>query len=416
MIKIDNKFKVVYRGITLNCEEVSTDNNGQRTVIHQFALNQNHVVEQLGLDARTIQLNITVSGDSWREEKAKIMGALRKPGAGLMIHPELGNITVSAQAGITETENYVSGRYTCTITASFVEWKRDTLTASSKVNTQSKLISSIGKCRALIQKAVDVVYTIQALPFAALDFIGNQFENTIGLSPFKAAGIVQLGADILGGGVFASNALWQYNAMLNRITASVKSYANNDDSLTETIKPEDAASGLLSMAKGIANYQVKNQVSGTNATKTKLSLASDVMAVCNRSQTLLALMEVSAYIDYVARPDITQITSDIADAVNALLYDVSTGYLSMAHPEMDEINNTVYRELSLTLGFFLADTNQRLPSVPDVYTINITTPTSPLLLSSMAYGSISYAEEIQTRNNQRGLGMFGAIEFIDYGN
>ncbi|MGS1116869.1 DNA circularization protein [Castellaniella sp. UC4442_H9] len=77
--------------------EVATDSQpaGPRTQVHEYPQRDKPFVEPLGLKAREIKVAAFVAGDDCLDRRDALLKVINEPGAGELIHPWLGSLTVS---------------------------------------------------------------------------------------------------------------------------------------------------------------------------------------------------------------------------------------------------------------------------------------------------------------------------------
>lgn len=77
---------------------------GRRQVEHEYPQRDRPFVEDMGRAAREIRVTGFVLGDDYFERRDALIAALEAPGPGLLVHPYLGELTVSARpADLTES-------------------------------------------------------------------------------------------------------------------------------------------------------------------------------------------------------------------------------------------------------------------------------------------------------------------------
>ena len=108
-----------YRGVSFYVNE-ATMSAGRRVVLHEYPQRDKPYVEDLGRATRKITERCFVCGEDYIEQTQKILEVLEKPGSGTLIHPWLGQMTVTPTE--VSTVSYVNGqeRY-ATFSLTFVE-------------------------------------------------------------------------------------------------------------------------------------------------------------------------------------------------------------------------------------------------------------------------------------------------------
>lgn len=90
----DKKQAASFRGVPF---EVQRDSQpaGQRTQVHEYPQRDKPLVEPLGKRTNEIKISAFVAGDDCLEKRDQLLEVIEQPGAGELIHPWLGSLTVS---------------------------------------------------------------------------------------------------------------------------------------------------------------------------------------------------------------------------------------------------------------------------------------------------------------------------------
>lgn len=90
----DQKRAASFRGVPF---EAVTDSQpaGQRTQVHEYPQRDKPLVEPLGKKTNEIKFRAFVAGDDCLDRRDKLLAAIEEPGAGELIHPWFGSLTVS---------------------------------------------------------------------------------------------------------------------------------------------------------------------------------------------------------------------------------------------------------------------------------------------------------------------------------
>jgi prophage DNA circulation protein len=92
---------------------------GRREVAHEFAQRDEPFVEDLGRKARTYTVDGYLIGDDYPAQRDKLREACEKGGAGELVHPYLGSMTVTC-GSLRVRESAKEGRF-CTVSLTFTE-------------------------------------------------------------------------------------------------------------------------------------------------------------------------------------------------------------------------------------------------------------------------------------------------------
>jgi len=113
---------------------------GRRTTVHQFPGRNIPVVEDLGEEARRDTLDAYVLGDDYMVTRDRLLQAFRKPGAGPLVHPYWGRMTVTVVGQVRIRESTAEGGM-ARFTLSVVEGG-EAVDKSVKVDTQQNVLDN----------------------------------------------------------------------------------------------------------------------------------------------------------------------------------------------------------------------------------------------------------------------------------
>ena len=82
-----------FRGVTFYAEQSSTT-GGRRNIVHEFPLHNKPYTEDLGRKSRHYNLTLYVIGDDYINARDRLTDALEAVGAGTLVHPWLGSLSV----------------------------------------------------------------------------------------------------------------------------------------------------------------------------------------------------------------------------------------------------------------------------------------------------------------------------------
>lgn len=114
----ETRLPASFRGVKFWVES-SDVSAGRRTVTHQFPQRDKPYTEDLGRAAREYNIEAFVLGDDCLEQAKKLQEALEKPGAATLVHPELGELQVVANASA--SMSFSQQKRTVRFSLSFVE-------------------------------------------------------------------------------------------------------------------------------------------------------------------------------------------------------------------------------------------------------------------------------------------------------
>lgn len=161
----DTLLDAAFRGVTFPA--MSVGRSGRRSIVeNEFAYRAGAELEDTDLRARRVKLKAVIYGDTYEDQLDELVKALEAPGAGELIHPVHGSMTVMAEAWDDEHDaDLVDG---VIVNMSFIEHTTRDIVFNAD--------SASAKTDAIVAKAA-------AARAAADDSIVRRVESAIG-SPF----------------------------------------------------------------------------------------------------------------------------------------------------------------------------------------------------------------------------------------
>lgn len=142
-----------FRGVEFEVE--SNDGSfGRRIAVHEYPFRDLPYVEDLGRKAREIRIEAILLGDDYMAARDALIGAVEEEGPGKLVHPSLGELTVSIlDGGMTVRESTLEGGM-CRISFSCIE------------SGEARFPASSAATQVLVQQQATVANAISANAFA----------------------------------------------------------------------------------------------------------------------------------------------------------------------------------------------------------------------------------------------------------
>lgn len=93
-IRSEKLLPATFRGVPFEVTSGSLK-GGRRTVVHEYPQRDNPYVEDLGRATRQVTIEAFVVGDDYIDRGTALLAEIEKPGSGTLIHPWLGEMTVT---------------------------------------------------------------------------------------------------------------------------------------------------------------------------------------------------------------------------------------------------------------------------------------------------------------------------------
>ncbi|NUF48646.1 DNA circularization protein, partial [Gilliamella sp. ESL0250] len=116
---LNNLLPASFRGVPFQVSGTSSE-FGRRNQTHEYPFRDVPYTEDLGRSARKNKIDAFVIGDDHKEQAEKLIEAIEEKGAGILIHPILGELNVNIVGTATVSNSVENGRMTV-ISFSFVE-------------------------------------------------------------------------------------------------------------------------------------------------------------------------------------------------------------------------------------------------------------------------------------------------------
>lgn len=142
-----------FRGVEFEVE--SNDGSfGRRIAVHEYPFRDLPYVEDLGRKAREIRIEAILLGDDYMAARDALIGAVEEEGPGSLVHPSLGELTVSIlDGGMTVRESTFEGGM-CRISFSCIE------------SGEARFPASSAATQVLVQQQATAANAVSASAFA----------------------------------------------------------------------------------------------------------------------------------------------------------------------------------------------------------------------------------------------------------
>jgi prophage DNA circulation protein len=205
----DNLQPASWRGIPFEVT-ATTIRRGRRTAVHDYPYRDLVFVEDMGRARREIEFTGFLVGDDVLDQQQRMLDACEQAGAGTLVHPALGSLTVALVAPVEAAERAEMGRV-IELSFSFVE-TADSTAARSPVS------------------AVDTQGQASGMATAARDDVAGDFTDDMGTTLEDGPDVVdavcgqitQAGAFVSGLLADPANALLSVSGDLGSVLGSVQ--------------------------------------------------------------------------------------------------------------------------------------------------------------------------------------------------
>lgn len=369
-----------FRGVEFYTQ-ASESSFGRRNVVHEFPLRDQPFVEDLGRAARAYRIDALFVGDDYDAWRDRLIDAIEQPGPGTLIHPYLGEMTVSV-LGFSQRESTFEGGST-TLTIEFVE-SGERKQPVKKADTGAQLVSAADKAQA--QAVADFnagKYAVAKKPQFLADSVGKFMKDTLGQVQKLAGSIREKAAQVaeLVRGVQQVNR--DLISIIYEPASAAQALVGNVKQLIRSVAvgPREAlglARTFFRFGSGLPNVPqttaARRQEAGNQAAMTQVVRVTAVTEAARAVSTM----------EFESHDDATSVRDELLAAADALVDDGVSDELFLA---LAALRAALVRDVAARGADLAREVS---------YTPKVTTPA--LVLGYRLYADAARGEDIVTRN------------------
>lgn len=371
-----------FRGISFEVENHS-ESGGRRLVRHEYPLRDMPYTEDLGKKAGSWQVEaflVRSKSVDYAAARDKLREALSAEGPGTLVHPYLGEMTVSVES-YTMKETTREGGY-CTFSVVFVESgsldkpdaKTDTAAATlsaAATATEAAKAVFLSEYAPLLEDLEALADTLPDLLSKGGDYLGASLA-VMSKARSVAAKYLNLPEELAG----------QIIGYLGDLTDLMNLDFNGLrlDSLSTLLGRRGSSSGASSGTSGTASW-----ADATPSTITTRAVAPIVDLIT--AEAVIEVAAATAETEFVAADDALAARDRIVEAVDVI--------------QEKGCSDTVFAALSDLRAAVHEDMTTRGAELPSLVAVCLTSTMPALLASYRLYGDTGRADEIVTRNRVR---------------
>lgn len=388
-----------YKGVSFSVDE-SEYTAGRRNVLHQYPNRDTPFVEDLGRASRNYSLTAIIVGLDYIERTKRLMQALETEGGGRLIHPWLGELTVTPVSVGTAQFNKSLGL--ATVSLSFVE-SGELIAPSGGVSVLATLRSRVDALLETIadefEKAIDIDGVQDIVSSATADawgvardvFANDTFLKTLGVS--NAILSVPTELMMLNPKGFAQSIISASG--LNAFTGVFNDWMGVSSNLARSSRSKALSASGGSFVAGSSQDKIqKNKSAVFDMTRGIMLAQSSGAASMIGEQAQSTSGSVVSYDSIVEARDI------LMDALDKESIETTSGELA---EQLDGLRSSVYHALTE-----LARSNARIIHIA-------TPPNTPLVVAAYdQYEDAERADELARINSIRNIGFspFGGLKAL----
>ena len=370
-----------FRGVVFDVEAVGMD-GGRRNQVHEYPQRDVPYIQDLGRAGRALEFEAFIVGADYVERAEALLGALEKGGAGELVHPWHGTLTVKVDK-YRERFNRELGHVVFSLSffedggLSFPAVAVATASASKQAATDLEAASvwDFSQVFATLDYIQDVADQALSVYGDVLAFLSNPVGALAGYFGYGSLlSNVSTLAGLFGAPI---NLGWSFAGLLN-LSGTVKSgYVPLNDA---TLVP--AVRGLVRMANDAA--LLPNAATGNTATEQQTIDNENAIKASARQLLLVQAVGLSAYLQCAVYDDVTAAKNELAAGLDAEA--LRTG------------SDDVYQSLAAARSAMWQDLTERAQDSARLLTVTPLDVLPALVIAYERYGDAGRELEIVERN------------------
>lgn len=365
----ERKLPASWRGVPFHVDgdELS---GGRRGQLHEYPQRDRPFVEDLGRKARKFSFTAFLIGPDYMDRRDALLAALEKAGAGTLVHPEYGSVTVSLDPG---TDYRIShsreqGGY-CTVQMAFVE-AGELVFPSARIDTAVTAWDRAGDLDSAAVTAFADTFSLDGWP----DFIAEGALSDM----TDALDFMETALSLSGLGALAS-----VRSELTALIIDATALAAGVQSLFQAFGAADGGASTLALSAA-ATYRPGRTLATQTPTGQQEQANQSAIAALVRRAALAQASRAASVTRWTVRDEALAIRESLA----ARYRDEEDATLS----------STVFGALSAARLATVRDIGQRAKPLPRLREITPPGPMPALVLSYDLYETTEREADIVARN------------------
>jgi prophage DNA circulation protein len=398
-----------FRGVEFFVESV-TMKPSRRTVVHEFPAREDVIVDDLGRGPDRFEIKAYVIGPDYDQQRDALEGALLTPGAGTLVHPTRGRMSVAVEGEPQIEESPKTRGGMATISFSVVKVVPGTLAATPATGAQLTSAANI------VSEATGANFIAE---FDTTGMPSSFIESATARVTEAAEKLAEARAAISGALAIAdavTGALEDFTDGVETLVTDPTALLGDFQDLAEDILRAGVRAQEATLALSRATQDAVNIIPNRRATRQTLaasammqSLGADDSPIDttaplsereSENRKALTNMLRSTSIAAVARAAVAMPFTSLQEAQAA-----SAQLLAEIEDISEDIDDDTYialRNLSVAISAHLARVASELPETRTHVVID---DTSSIMLAHWLYGDASRADEIVARNAIKNPGL-----------
>ena len=369
-----------FRGAAFKVSSHSADPAGRRVRVHEYPGRDRPYPEDLGLKTREFSIEAYVLGQDYMTARDQLIDACAKAGAGLLVHPYLGRLTVIC-TGCQVSERVEEGGL-ARIHLSFVDSGENTY--PSAANDTGRIVDlRATDALSAAETSFASTFDVSGLPA----FVSESAEEVAG----SASSLFEAAAGRRVGGAFATS-VRSFNADLGTLIRTPSTVASRMTGLASAAIAETGGGrgGINALAPLTTFGEQLPVIVRTTAPRTRQNVNQVALASLVRRTAIIETARLAPTVDF---------------AFSREAVDLRDGIGGMLDQEMDAASVTgddpMFGALRVLRAAVVKDLNGRAPELARLIEVAVDATEPALVTAFRLYGDASRGDEIAARNRLR---------------
>ena len=369
-----------FRGAAFKVSSHSADPAGRRVQAHEYPGRDRPYPEDLGLKTREFSIEAYVLGQDYMTARDQLIDACAKAGAGLLVHPYLGRLTVIC-TGCRVSERVEEGGL-ARIHLSFVDSGENTY--PSAANDTSRIVDlRATDALSAAETSFASTFDVSGLPA----FVSESAEEVAG----SASSLFGAAAGRRVGGAFATN-LHDFRSNIASLIRKPGTFAARFTGLTKSAIAEtggdQSAMSALTPLTGFGD--ALPTIPQTTATRIRQAVNQSALTALVRRSASIEMARLAPAMDYDFAEAAFEQRDHIGDLLDREMEDAS-----------DSNDDAVFVAFRRLRAAVVKDLNGRAPPLANLVQVNARTTEPALVTAYRLYGDAAQSDTLAARNRLR---------------
>ena len=388
-----------FRGVPFSVKSVQTS-VGRRVVVHKYPQRKGSYPEDMGPEDDAFTIEAFIVGPDYFKARDALIGALKQPGAGLLVHPYYGRKTVTLVAPARISERTDEGGI-ARFSLDFVEAGENT-EPTARPDTRG----AVDRCA---NAANDSAITDFAAQFSVANVAGFVESSAMDMAR-EAMSTLDMARRSL---VPDVSILSDYLAAANGVVGQLNKLIRSPAALAQNVLGIFGAFKALAKSpiyafnsyKGLFSYgSNQSPVRPTTASRVRQASNQVALASLTRRGALIEAARTSSQVDFATYDEAVAVRETLAQALENEAAGIVPAPVGNGSPETMhiEVSDSLYQALVMLRAAVIRDITDRAVKAPRLRPVVLPSTMPALVAAYKIYGDAGRADEIMARNPRAG--------------